>query len=173
MRRTDRDAAFTAYVEARRGHLRRLAFALCGDWHRAEDLLQTTLTKLYVAWPRLQRQGAEDAYARRILVTSNIDEGRRPWRRERPGLDGIDEPIAGPTGVETTDALLAALKELPQTQRKVVVLRFWADLSVDATAAELGIAPGTVKAHTHRGLARLRELLGDPAFGVADDLERT
>ena len=54
MRKADRDAAFTEYVAARRTELRRLAFALCGSWDRAEDLLQNALVKLYVAWPRVE-----------------------------------------------------------------------------------------------------------------------
>src|SRR5690349_18968301 len=91
MRQADRDAAFSAYVAARRTHLRRFAYTLCGDWHKAEDLLQISLTKLYVAWPRVQREAAQDAYARRIILRTNIDEHRRPWRRERSGLDGVDQ----------------------------------------------------------------------------------
>ena len=90
MRQADRDAAFSAYVAARRTHLRRFAYTLCGDWHQAEDLLQISLTKLYVAWPRVQREAAQDSYARRIILHANIDEHRRPWRREKAGLDGID-----------------------------------------------------------------------------------
>ncbi len=62
-------------VLGRRPHLRRVAYALCGDWHQADDLLQTALVKLYVAWPRVRRSGSEDAYVRRILVRASIDEG--------------------------------------------------------------------------------------------------
>ena len=86
----DRDAAYVEYVAARQAHLRRIAYAVCGDWHRADDVLQTALTKLYVAWPRLRADVEPDAYVRRIIVRAHIDEGRRPWRRERSGLDGHD-----------------------------------------------------------------------------------
>ena len=85
MRTEDRDAAFTEFVATRRTHLRRVAYAICGDWHRADDLVQTALVKLYVAWPRLQRDGREEAYVRTIIVRADIDESRRPWRRERTG----------------------------------------------------------------------------------------
>ena len=60
----DRDAAYVEYVAARQAHLRRIAYAVCGDWHRADDLLQTALTKLYLAWPRLRADVEPDAYVR-------------------------------------------------------------------------------------------------------------
>jgi RNA polymerase sigma-70 factor (sigma-E family) len=132
---------------------------VCGDWHRADDVLQTALTKLYVAWPRVHRDGTPDAYVRRIIVRSHIDEGRRPWRRERAGLDGHDRPAAPGLPVEERSALFDALQELPEMQRKVVVLRHWLGLSVDETAHELRISTGTVKSHSSRGLARLKGVL--------------
>ena len=159
MRADERDAAFTDFVAARQGHLRRVAYALCGDWHRADDLLQTALTKLYVAWPRIRHEGGEEAYCRTIMVRANIDESRRPWRRERPSDRLPDLPAAEPTPVEERSALFAALQELPEQQRKVVVLRHWLGLSVRETATELGINEGTVKSHSSRGLAALESVL--------------
>ena len=159
MRGSDRDAAFTEFVAARQTHLRRIAYALCGDWHRAEDLLQTSLTKLYVAWPRIRHEGGEEAYVRQIMVRANIDESRRPWRRERPNDvlpegEGVTSPA-----LEERSALFDALQQLPQQQRKVVVLRHWLGLSVRETATELGINEGTVKSHSSRGLAALQAVL--------------
>lgn len=87
-----------------------------------------------------------------------IDEARRPWRREVPG----ETPENGYTlmpDIESRDELVTGLMALPPMQRQCVLLRHWLGLTVEETAAELGIAPGTVKAHTHRGLARLRALL--------------
>jgi RNA polymerase sigma-70 factor (sigma-E family) len=158
MRSTDRDAAFTDFVAARQRHLRRIAYALCGDWHRAEDLLQTALTKLYVAWPRIRHEGGEEAYVRQIMVRANIDESRRPWRRER-ATDEVPDLPADPTRVEERSALFDALQALPEQQRKVVVLRHWLGLSVRETAAELRISEGTVKSHSSRGLAALQAVL--------------
>jgi DNA-directed RNA polymerase specialized sigma24 family protein len=76
MRRTERESAYVEFVAARQGHFRRVAFALCGDWTQAEDLVQVALVKLYVAWPRVCRDGREEAYVRQILVRANIDRGR-------------------------------------------------------------------------------------------------
>lgn len=156
MKGTDRESAYVDYVTARRDHLRRVAYALCGDWHRADDLLQTAFVKLYVAWPRVRRSGSEDAYVRKILVRTAIDESRRPWRRERATDDLPDHPAPEPAGVEDRAALFDALQALPPQQRAAVVLRHWLGLSVAETAAELGINEGTVKSHTSRGLAALR-----------------
>ena len=124
-------------------------------------MLQTALVKAYVAWPRVHRDGREEAYVRRIIVRSNIDEHRRPWRRERSGLDGHDGAAVEGGGIEERSELFDALQQLPISQRRVVVLRHWLGLSVEETAAELGISTGTVKSHSSRARERLRELLAD------------
>jgi RNA polymerase sigma-70 factor (sigma-E family) len=155
-----RDDGFTAYVAGRRGHLYRTAYLLCGDPHRAEDIVQTALAKLYVAWPRASRADSVDAYARRVIINSHLDERRRPWRRESPTEEErLDRPA--PTGVtpEDSDALWSALRRLGPKQRRVVVLRHYWGLSVEETAADLGVSPGTVKSQTSAALAKLRSVL--------------
>ena len=163
MRAAERDRAFSEFVQARRLHLRRVAYAICGDWHRADDLVQTALVKLYVAWPRVHTDGREEAYVRTIIVRADIDERRRPWRRETPGLPVVDRPARDPLPVEERSALFDALQALPLMQRKVVVLRHWLGLSIAETAHELRIGEGTVKSHASRGLEALRtSLAGEP-----------
>ena len=155
------DREYADFVAARQTHLRRIAYAVCGDWHRAEDLLQTALVKLYVAWPRLHRDGREEAYTRQIIVRANIDESRRPWRRERSGLEGADRAARAEFPYEERSALFEALQALPPMQRKTVLLRHWLGLSVEQTAAELGISTGTVKSHTSRGIGKLQSMLAE------------
>lgn len=152
-----RDEEFSGFVAARRPHLLRTAYALCGDWHRADDLVQTALLKLYAAWRRVE-PGSEEAYVRTILVRAHIDQTRRPWwKRERSG-DLPDRP--GPAGqFEERSELFEALQALPEMQRKVIVLRHWLQLSVAETARELRISEGTVKSHSSRGLTALRTRL--------------
>ena len=164
MRRTDREAAYTAFVLARQDHLRRVAYALCGNWDDADDLLQTGLTKLYVAWSRVAKDGNPEAYVRRILVHTNIDAYRVRQRRvQTVSLEsGADVPGHEPLGSEEHAALIAAVQSLPEMQRKVVVLRHWLGLDVRETARELDIAEGTVKSHSSRGLATLQKALGEP-----------
>ena len=123
MRRSTRDAKFSEYVAGRRPQLRRTAYLLCGESHRAEDLVQTTLMKVYVAWPRIRRDGNVDAYARRVMVNAHVDETRRPWRHERVDVDGLDLAARAATSPEDRDLLMAALADLPPRQRAAVVLR--------------------------------------------------
>lgn len=160
-----RDEAFAAYVAQRRAQLYRTAYLLCGDAHRAEDVVQTALARLYAAWPRVSRADSVDAYVRRVVVNSHLDDVRRPWRRERPVPDAeLDRPARAGLGPEDSDALWTALRGLAPGQRRVVVLRHYWGLSVDETAADLGISPGTVKSQTSEALARLRAALA-PANG--------
>jgi RNA polymerase sigma-70 factor (sigma-E family) len=163
VRPAERDASFSEFVRARRPHLRRIAYAICGDWHRADDLVQAALVKLYVAWPRVNRDGREEAYARTIIVRADIDEHRRPWRRESAGLPYAEVAARQSLPLEERTALFAALQALPSMQRKVVVLRHWLGLSVAETAQELRISQGTVKSHSSRGLDALRTAMADSA----------
>ena len=162
-KRQDRERSFGEYVAERRTHLYRTAYLLCGDPHRAEDIVQAALTKLYVAWPRASRLDSVDAYVRRIVVNAHIDETRRPWRRERPVEpdpgSALDRPVDEAVTPEDSDALWTALRGLAPGQRRVVVLRHYWGLSVDETAADLGISPGTVKSQTSDALAALRAAL--------------
>jgi RNA polymerase sigma-70 factor (sigma-E family) len=149
---------FVDYVGARSHVLRNTAYLLCGDWHRAEDLTQIALAKLYLAWRRIGHQDSVDGYARQVLVRTFLDERRRPWRREHVAAELTDRPAPADPVDDRVD-LLAALRRLPRTQRAVVVLRYWADLSVAETAAALGVREGTVKSASSRGLSVLREVL--------------
>lgn len=153
-----RAAEFGAYVAQRRHHLYRTAWLLCGDPHRAEDLVQETLTKLYLAWPRVSRADSVEAYVRRMLVNAHIDETRRPWRRERPTAEPPDTPYPATVG-EDADELWTALRALPAGQRRVVVLRHYWGLTIEETAADLDVTAGTVKSQTSAALTTLRHIL--------------
>ena len=148
----DREPAFSAYVAARRAMLFRTACLLCGDPHRAEDVVQDALARLYVNWARVVRADNVDGYVRRILVNSHYSDRRRPWRREVTSKS-VELPLEPGDAPEDADALWAAIRRLPPGQRKVVVLRHIWDRSVEETAADLGISP----AH---GAVMLSVLLG-------------
>jgi RNA polymerase sigma-70 factor (sigma-E family) len=155
--------AFRAFTLTRRPALRRTAFLLCGDWHQADDLVQTALVKLYVAWPRVRGDGPPDAYLHRILVRCFLDERRRPWRRESPVALVEDVGLTPQAGDDLLD-LRSGLARLPKRQRATLLLRFWLDLSVAQTADALGCSEGTVKSQTARAVTTLRELLADPVL---------
>ncbi len=168
---TARDEAFAAYVAQRRDRLLRTAWLLTGDPHRAEDVVQAALARLYVAWRRVERAGSVDAYVRRTIVNTHLDETRRPWRREHAAGDALpDRAVAGPP-VEEHDALWTALRALPPGQRRVVVLRHWWGLSVEETAADLGVSQGTVKSQTSAALAALRSALAPTETVTETELE--
>jgi RNA polymerase sigma-70 factor (sigma-E family) len=157
----DRDAAFEAYFAARSDAMRGTAYLLCGDWHRAEDLVQLTFTKIYLAWRRIQRHEAMDSYTRQTLVRTFLSERRRGWfRHESVGSPTADR--AAPSSYGHADervVLLEALAKVPPRQRAVLVLRYWEDVSVEQTAALLECSQGNVKSQAARGLATLRGLL--------------
>jgi RNA polymerase sigma-70 factor (sigma-E family) len=159
---------FIAYYAARGDILRRTAFVLCGDWYLAEDLLQITFTNLYRVWKRIERREVMDQYARRVLLRAFLNERRRPWRREvstAPDSADLDAGVWYDRGSEESLVLRTALLRLSRQRRAVLVLRFWADLSVEQVAEVLQCPVGTVKSQTARGLAELRAILGS---GVSD-----
>jgi RNA polymerase sigma-70 factor (sigma-E family) len=168
---SDRDAEFGEYLESRAAVMRRTAYLLCGgDWHRAEDLVQTTLARIYVAWPRIRRDGSIDAYSRKIMTRAAIDESRRAYRRREAVVAEVPETESPPAGgVEDAVDVRRALARLPAGQRAVVVLRYWEDLSVAEVAAALGKSEGTVKSQSAKGLASLRRLLAEAAAEGSPD----
>ncbi|UKY49741.1 SigE family RNA polymerase sigma factor [Streptomyces inhibens] len=158
--RTD---AFDRFVAARWPALLHLAHLLTGgDRHRAEDLLQEALVKLWFAWPRVAEQ-APEAYVRRVLARAAARSARRRWWGERPVERLPELPEAGDvaTAVEERTRLEAALALLPVRQRTAVVLRYYQDLSEVQVAEALGCPVGTARSLTSRGVTRLRQLLGD------------
>lgn len=171
---SSRDDEYTEYISARMMSLRRTAYMLCQDWHRADDLVQAAITKLYVYWGRAQAADHIDAYARTVLVREFLGERRSAWAR-RVSLHG---QLTRASTDETSDhdALLdlrAALAAVPPRQRATLVLRFYCDLNVEQAAQVLGCSPGTVKSQTVKGLAALRRALDpDPDPGPKSAGER-
>ncbi|MFJ2776337.1 MULTISPECIES: SigE family RNA polymerase sigma factor [unclassified Kitasatospora] len=156
-----RETEFTEYVATRSGWLRKVAYLLCGDWHRADDLVQESVTRLYINWPRAGRMENLDGYARRVLVNIFLAEQRSSWwrRTTRSGTDReLDAAAVGPDLDASLD-LRQALATLPPRQRATVVLRYYCDLTVDQAAEAMGCSSGNVKSQTSRGLATLRHTL--------------
>lgn len=155
-----RDAKFTEFLRECGPYLHRTAYLLCGDRHRAEELVQSTFERVYRTWAKV-KPGTQRAYARQILVNQRIDGWRHGRRELFPGDDKI--PVATTADhashVVLRDELVRGLAQLPLNQRRVVVLRHLLDLPEAEVARELGIAVGTVKGANSRGLARLRDML--------------
>lgn len=175
MREPGRDAEFTEYARARAPWLRKVAYLLCGDWHRADDLVQASMLKLYTGWHRAGQVENIDGYARRTLINVFLAEQRGPWWQRVVNHDREPDPeVLADTRSATAldlDAALdlhTALAGLPPKQRAAVVLRYYCDLSVDQTAEILRCSTGNVKSQTSRGLRSLRvrlESMGEDTMG--------
>lgn len=177
---------FTVFAREHAATLYRVAYLLCGDPHRAQDLVQQTFERTFRAWGRV-RGGTPLAYARKVLVNLRVDTWRRTRREhvvdphdlahltgDEPGATGAARRAApgSDAHVADRDRVVRALAELPVKQRRVVVLRFLLDLGEAETARTLGVPVGTVKSQASRGLARLRVVLGEPDDDVPSAAER-
>ncbi|MDH6451318.1 MULTISPECIES: SigE family RNA polymerase sigma factor [unclassified Streptomyces] len=161
--------SFASYVKARQPVLLRTARSLTANPSDAEDLLQTALTKTYVAWERIEDHRALDGYVRRALLNTRTSQ----WRKRKVdefATDEIPEPEPAPGDDDPAerqalhDAMWRAIMKLPARQRAMVVLRYYEDLSEVQTAEVLGVSVGTVKSAVSRALGKLRE---DPELVLA------
>jgi RNA polymerase sigma-70 factor (sigma-E family) len=147
-------AEFAEFARSAATPLARTAYLLSGNRETAAELVQEALTRVYVAWRRVRREEAL-AYTRRVLVNLDIDR-----RRRRPAVPVEEYDRAVPNVAEAAsddrDEVVRMLATLPETQRRVIVLRYFEDLPEAAVAAQLGISLGTVKSACSRGLAALR-----------------
>jgi RNA polymerase sigma-70 factor (sigma-E family) len=163
-----RDAEFTEYALARLPALRRLAVVLCQDWQRADDLVQATITKIYVHWDKARAADHVDAYVRAVLVREFVHERRSSWAK-RISLTGrmADRPAREVDHDAVLD-LRGAVAALPPRQRAALVLRFYCDLNVDQSAQVLSCSPGTVKSQTAKAISTLRRALTAGHSGLPD-----
>ena len=162
--------SFSSYVRARQPVLLRTARSLTANPCDAEDLLQTALTKTYVAWERIEDHRALDGYVRRALLNTRTSQ----WRKRKVdefACEELPEPEPGGGAEEDPaerqalhDAMWRAIAKLPDRQRAMVVLRYYEDLSEAQTAEVLGVSVGTVKSAVSRALGKLRE---DPELVLA------
>lgn len=155
MKRSEENA-YREYVTARMETMRRTAYLLCRNWHTADDLVSITISKLYRHWARVGATPGIDAYVRKALLRTWLDEKRRPWRREQSVEELPELPTTAEFAVVSRAQLLDLLDGLPPRRRAAVVLRLYCDLSVEETAEILGCSVGTVKSQTARGLDTLR-----------------
>jgi RNA polymerase sigma-70 factor (sigma-E family) len=154
---------FDAFVRARTPSLLRSAYLLTGDQHLAEDLVQNALIRTHRSWSRLHHAGNAEAYTRKVMYHLQVAWWRRgkvaeslsgevPESRRRSS----EGDHATYTAVRLT--LQAALLKLTNSQRAVLVLRFFEDRSEAEAAEILRVSVGTVKSQTAKALARLRTI---------------
>jgi RNA polymerase sigma-70 factor (sigma-E family) len=170
--RTERDEQFHVFVVERRSQLVRTATLLTGgDPHLAEDLVQSVLTKLYVAWPAFRRAANPEGYVRRTLVNALTDEHRRIWRRRERSMAQVpDRAVTDAATGGDGDAVRQVVQALPPRMRAAVVFRYFYDLGIAETADALGCSEGTVKSQTAKALDRLRVALGQQRAPIGSSL---
>lgn len=159
-------AEFERFVATHGERLLRTAYLITWDPGEAEDMTQECLLRLARRWPKVRRMSHPEAYARRILVNLSLDGARGRGRRSVELGDGT-APVEHPdplaprqiAAIEDSNELATALGALPQRQRLILVLRYFADLSEEQTARAVGCSVGTVKSTSSRALARLREAM--------------
>jgi RNA polymerase sigma-70 factor (sigma-E family) len=160
--RAARDEEFTEFVTATAHGLRRTAYLLCGDWHLAQDLTQTALTRIYASWGRVRRSGNLNAYSRRVLMNAIFDQRKRRSSGEVVVAE-LPESAVHPqeAAAELHITLMRALATLPIRDQAIVVLRYWEDHSVETVAEILDVSASVVTTQSARALTRLRALLGE------------
>ncbi|PBC70567.1 RNA polymerase sigma-70 factor (sigma-E family) [Streptomyces sp. TLI_235] len=156
---------FDEFASTRARRLFQVAYLMCGDFHQAQDLVQVTFAKLFAVWGRLGRTVPDaglDAYARKVLLRTYLSQRRLRRSGEVPtgAVPELPERDGG-SASELRLTLLAALRQLPPRNRAAVVLRYLEDHSLESVAEILGCSVGAVKGLNTRGLAKLRELLGE------------
>jgi len=151
------DPEFRDFVRSRSRALLRTAYLLTGNIADAEDLVQSALTKTYVAWDRIHDRSALDGYVRRAIVNTHISWWRRRRLEEFP-TDEIPEQavIDQPDSSDIEESLQRAINRLPQRMRAAVMLRYYDDMTEAEVAEVLGVSLGTVKSTVSRAMAKLR-----------------
>lgn len=150
---------FDDYARARTRRLVHQAYLLCGDWYDAQDLVQTTLAKVYLAWHRIERKENVDAYTRKAMLRTFLSHRRLKRPAETPVAElPTDVGVIGDP--DLLMALLEALRELPPRNRAVVVLRYFEGHNTEEVADVLGMTVSAVKNLNSRSLIALRSRLG-------------
>jgi RNA polymerase sigma-70 factor (sigma-E family) len=154
----DAPAGFEEFVRDTSRGLLRTAWLLCGEWPAAEDLVQSALAATWTHWAGVTRRDAPEVYARRVILTTYLRGQRRRWTGELAS-DELPESTTRDDFADSDrrEALLRALRTLPARQRAVITLRYFSDLTERDTAAAMGCSVGTVKSHSAKAIARLRE----------------
>jgi RNA polymerase sigma-70 factor (ECF subfamily) len=141
-----------------------MAGLILGDASEAADATQDALLRAWTSAASIREPDRFQAWFDRILINVCRDRSRRrrlvrfvPIGDEATNRAG-DDPFRR---FIDEQELVGALARLDVDLRTVVVLRFWADLSIDEIARRLGWRSGTVKSRLHRAIARMRETMTD------------
>ena len=158
------DEDFAEFAEAAAERLRTTAFMLCRDWHLAQDLTQTALTRLYLGWRQARQADNLPAYAQKILLRAYLDHRRR--RSSSEAVTGVIHDAGYRHHPDLRLTMLDALAGLSPRDRAIVILRYFEDYSVEQVAEVLDVPVSVVKTQTRRSLAKLREVLAEDQLAL-------
>lgn len=151
---------FVEYAAGCVDELARLAYVLVGDYHRAQELVQDTLTEMWAHWPKVASASSRHAYVRKMMVNKHVSNCRKRRVKEllfSEPIESADAAASSQVGVvDERDALWKCLERIGHRQRVVLVLRYYADLDDHSIAITLGCRPGTVRSLAARGLTSLK-----------------
>lgn len=155
------EAAFDAFYAASFSRVVGQIYAMCGSMAEAQDCTQEAFVRAWDKRRQLDESESPEAWVRTVayrLAVSRWRKARRGFRQPDRAVEEREVEQPSPTKV----ALQRALAQLPEEQRRVIVLHHLCDMGVNEIAAEIGAPPGTVKARLSRGRAALARILGDP-----------
>lgn len=157
------DEAFAALTRRHLDSAYRLAWAILNDTGDADDATQDAFALAWRNRRSLRDPARFDAWFGRILVNVCRQLLRQRSRQLTQPLDGEAGPVVFDATRPTSerDAIARAMARLDADHRIVVILRYWADLTVDEIAARLDVPPGTVKSRLHYALRSMRPGLED------------
>ena len=150
---------FEAFATARAPDLYRAAWLLCGNQWTAEDLVQETFARVFSRWHHVYTADNPAAYVQTVLFRTFVTGKRRLSSTELP-TEELPEAHAQTRDHDLRLSLVAALGDLPRTDRVVLVMRYLLDLDVATVARDLGISENAVRSRSTRALARVRDHLG-------------
>lgn len=154
----DREAEFARFVESELDRSYQTAYLILRNEADAEDATHDAIVKAWRAWHRLRDTDRFSAWFGRILVNECRDRLRHATRA-RAIERGLPEVVAASAAPETDPDLAQAFAALNVDQRVAIVLRYWADLTVDQIAERVKAPAGTVKSRLHHALLRMRGVL--------------
>jgi DNA-directed RNA polymerase specialized sigma24 family protein len=170
---SNQQAEFTEFFQTSWEPCLRAVMAVTGARQPAEDQVAEAFARAWASWRKVRQHPAPQAW----VVRTALNTGASWWRHRNRELPLADHDLTAPAGIHEgpgsspghgpgsdpggglDDALLTAIRRLPQRQREVIALRIFLDLDTAAMARELGIEAGTVRMHLSRGIAALRREL--------------
>lgn len=165
------EAEFATLYQARFGDLSAQLYAYLGDSSEAQDVVQEAFVRAWQRWDKIGEYDDPVAWVRRVAWNLATTRHRR-LAVVRKFISRSGPPEHQPEASPDRVALVAALRRIPEQQRRAMVMHYLADLSVADIAHDIGVAEGTVKSWLHRGRHELAKLLTEAPESLREGVQR-